>query len=106
MAMTVLLFPILGFMVVSWLVLVSRLFTYLRENHPNEYRKIGEPALFTNNTPKNNMQFLKFILGKRHSKLKDDVLVGKCRFLQKHFYLTAALYCSMALIVIVSYASS
>lgn len=105
-SIAVLCFPILGIMVAIWLVQVSRLFTYLRENHPIEYQKIGKPSLIMNNTPQNNMLFLKFVLGKRHLKLNDDMLVKKCGFLQRHFYSTAVLFISMALVVIVGHASS
>ena len=82
----VLAFPLLGVMAVVWLILVSDLFTYLREHHPAEYEAMGRPALFSNNTPKNNVSFIRFIQSKRSSDLGDDLLLRKCLCLKVFLY--------------------
>lgn len=88
----VVIFPILGIMVAIWFMQVSKLFKYLKEKHPKEYDAMGAPTLFMNNTPRNNIAFLRFIQGVRPSQLGDDHLVSWCRFLTKFFYVYMLLF--------------
>jgi len=85
-------FPVLGVMVLIWFRQLSKLFVYLRENHPKEYKDIGEPTLILNNTPKNNIALLRFIQGRRPSELGDEHLAQWCQFLTRFFYAYAALF--------------
>lgn len=77
---------------IVWFFQISRLFTYLRENHPDEYTEMGQPTLFMNNTPKNNVSFLRFILSERPSELNDELLEKKCKFLKRFFYTYIGLF--------------
>ena len=84
-------FTMLALMVSVWFVKISQFFNYLKSTHPAEFEAIGSPSLITNNTPSNNIKSLKFILGKRPAELNDELLMGKCRFLKRFFYIYMAL---------------
>jgi len=99
--------PTLGVMVLVWFFQLSKMFTYLRENHLQEYREMGEPTLFLNNTIKNNIAFLRFIRGSKPSELNDDYLVKKCHFLTKFLYASYSLFIGfIVLMFCLSYARS
>lgn len=72
--------------VIWWFVAVSKFFTYMASNHLAEYKEMGSPTLFANNTPRNNISFLRFILGNSYKKLDDPTLNKMCGFLKKFFY--------------------
>ena len=48
-------------LVVVWLILVSRYFSYLKVNFPSDYEMLGKPSLLKNNTPSSNLKFFKYI---------------------------------------------
>ena len=93
-------FPVLGIMVLIWFIKISKLFSYLRENHPGEYTAIGEPSLFMNNTPKNNILFLRFILGTRPQTIDDPQLALSCTFLKRFFYASLAVFAILTIAVL------
>lgn len=79
-------FPVLVAMVLIWFTLVSGLFSYLREHHPDEYEAMGRPTLFRNNSPGTSTSFLRFIQSKRPYQLNDEVLAKKCSLLRAFIY--------------------
>jgi len=88
-------FVFLGIMVASviwWFISVSRFFTYMASNHSAHYKEMGSPSLFSNNTPGNNLSFLRFILGNSYKELNDSTLNNICGFLKKFFYTYAVLF--------------
>ena len=92
-------FLVLGTVVLVWFRQVSKLFAYLDEHHPDEYTAMGKPTLVMNNTPKNNIFFLRFILGSRPSHLGDDYLSAKCTFLKRFFYFYMVLFIGLVVVV-------
>ncbi|MDF1645157.1 MAG: hypothetical protein P1U80_13360 [Pseudomonadales bacterium] len=90
------LFPALGVIVtvtvVVWFYQLTKLFNYLKLNHPDAYKEMGEPAIFTNNTPSNNVAFLKFLLGCKHKELGDNHLEQWCKFLARFLYVYVVLF--------------
>ena len=96
----VIVFPVLGVMILVWFRQLSKLFAYLRENHPQEYKEIGEPTLIMNNSPRNNIALLRFIQGKRPSDLGDEHLEKWCRFLTRFFYVCVGLFFSLIIVMV------
>ncbi len=47
-----------------WLFFVRKFFNSLKNDHPEEYEKLGSPGLFSNNTPRTNKNFLIFLFSK------------------------------------------
>ncbi|WP_040474153.1 hypothetical protein [Marinobacter algicola] len=73
-------------MVPAWFVLVSRYFSFVSANHPHLYQKMGQPSLFGNNTPSNNISFLRYVCGREYFSSGDDQLISKSLFLKRFFY--------------------
>lgn len=94
--------PVLGIMVLVWFRQLRKLFAYLKTKHPNEYKAIGEPTLILNNTPKNNIAFLRFIQSNRPSELGDVKLVQWCKFLTRFFYAYLFLFAGLIITMMVS----
>jgi hypothetical protein len=57
-----------------YLVLCVVLFGYLKRNHTIAWEKLGSPSLFWNNSPRNNVLFLRFLLRRDYEKLNDATL--------------------------------
>lgn len=61
-----------GFMMVSiplWFFLCWNLYRGLERFYPEKYESMGRPTLFTNNTFKTNVAFMKFLLGRQWNEL-------------------------------------
>ncbi len=71
----IVLFCVLFAAVIFWLVMVVWLFRRLRLRHFEMFEAIGSPDLFTNNTPRTNWLFLKFLYGRQWKALDDGPLV-------------------------------
>lgn len=91
-------FLTMAIMVPIWFVQISKLFKYLDAHHPNEYDAMGKPTLFLNNTPKNNIAFLRFILGSRNTDLDDAHLSKWCHRLKIFFYIYLSVFFSVIII--------
>ncbi len=72
--------------ILFWFSMVSRFFSYMSKNHAQVYSGLGSPALFSNNTPKNNIAFLSFILKGKYKVLKDANLSKRCNIMKLFFY--------------------
>ncbi|MCZ0867259.1 hypothetical protein O0V09_18840 [Dasania sp. GY-19] len=94
--------PTLGVMVLVWFRQITKLFDYLKNNYPAEYKSIGEPSLIMNNTPKNNIAFLRFIQGSRPAELGDEKLINWCKFLTKFFYAYMFIFAGFIITIMVS----
>ena len=79
-------------MVPIWFVVVSRYFRFLRENHADLYREMGSPSLFANNTPSNNVSFLRYVCGSKYLASEDSQLIKKSLFLKRFFYTYLAIF--------------
>ena len=97
---TLLLLPLIGamfLMVPIWFVVISKYFCYLRENHSVLYKEMGEPSLFMNNTPSNNLSFLRYVCGNKYLKSEDSQLISKSLFLKRFFYTYLVIFISVIL---------
>jgi hypothetical protein len=93
-------FPVLGVMGALWFWQLSKFFTWLRTHHPAEFKAMGEPSVFRNSTPSNNMSLLSFIMSDRASELGDETLIQWCRFLRKFFYIYLTLLIGLILVLV------
>ena len=59
-----------------WFWLCVKLFNSLKVRHPETYKSLGSPGLFTNNTLSNNIAFLRFLF-KREWQHLGDKGIGK-----------------------------
>ncbi len=83
-----------GYMLLSvfyWFYLCANLFGYLEKKHPDIYREMGSPTLIANNSPKNNISFLSFILRNKYSVLDDRFLDRRCKFMKYYLYTYCAI---------------
>lgn len=98
-SIVVLLFVLLLCGTVKHLLLVHRLFSRLSKSHPDVWRQLGEPALVSNSTPRNNMLFLGWLWRKDYQRLsrapQDVILAARVRAL------LVALILSFAALVVV-----
>ena len=69
----------------------------MASNHIAKYKEMGSPTLFANNTPRNNISFLKFILGNNYKNLDDPTLNKMCDFLKKFFYSYSSVFLFLAI---------
>lgn len=87
--LTLLLVPLIAamfLMVPIWFVVITKYFHYLRESQPDLYKEMGEPSLFSNNTPSNNLSFLRYVCSKRYLTSNDGQLISKSLFIKRFFY--------------------
>lgn len=105
---TLILIPLIGsmfLMVPIWFVVISKYFRYLRENHSELYKEMGEPSLFMNNTPSNTVSFLRYVCGNKYLRSEDRQLISKSLFLKRFFYTYLVIFISV-IIGFVSISSS
>lgn len=82
-------------MVPVWFMAVSKYFRFLRESHPETYKEMGMPTLLGNNTPSNNISFLRYVCGNKYLATNDNQLIAKSLFLKRFFYLYLAIFVSV-----------
>lgn len=85
--------------IIIWFILVSRYFRYLREKHPQTYARMGSPSLIMNNTPSNNIRFVKYICSDQCDETGDDELVAKTRTLRFILFSYTTVFAGLALTV-------
>jgi hypothetical protein len=76
---------------VVYLILIRRLMVRLSEGHRDTWRELGEPSLFLNNTPRNNMLLLRWLWRRSYLALDapDDIrLAARVRSLLLTLLLT------------------
>ncbi len=69
-----------------WTSFVWWLFRRLRTHHPAAYESIGSPSLFWDNSPRKNLQFLRFLQGSQWKELPDPKLIKVCRLMAVLMY--------------------
>ena len=89
-------------LVIFWFVYISKVFNYLAINHPKSFEDIGSPHVFSNNTPQNGINSLRFLLGSGHKKLNDPDLNTKCANLKKVFFIYSILLSLPIILVLIS----
>ncbi len=92
---TLLLFPLIAAMFVMvpvWFVVITKYFSYLRACQPDLYKEMGEPSLFANNTPSNNISFLRYVCGNKYFATEDESLISKSLFIKRFFYTYMAIF--------------
>jgi hypothetical protein len=79
--------------VICYLSVISYFFRYLRQHHEAVWIELGSPSLFLNNSIRNNLLVLKFLVLRRYRRIKDPrairlgnltlvlLLAGLCIFL-------------------------
>jgi hypothetical protein len=82
-------FLLLFFGAVIWNVNTYFILKHLKQYHPVKFKELGEPGMFTNNTPANTITYLKFILTGGWRELNDPSLSGKCYLMPILFMLCA-----------------
>jgi hypothetical protein len=65
-----LMLPIVGI----YLILISKFMSRMRDAHDEEYRRLGEPSLISNNTPVTTFRLVKFIALGSYKALGDSRL--------------------------------
>ena len=68
--------------VIAWLVMCSKLFRILKEEHPQKHKEMGSPSLFINNNLKSNYKFLKFLFKKEWETLSNEKLSSLGQFMR------------------------
>lgn len=96
------LFFIMLSMTILWFFIVSKFVSYLEKHHLETYRKLGGPNFFTINMPANGIALVRFFSSNASSALGDKVLVRKCAFLRKYFYVYWLLFFTLFLTAIIS----
>src|SRR5437764_4113787 len=66
--------------------MTAQLYRLLRERHPAVYDSLGQPTLFWNNSPKNSLAVLGFVLGGRFKQTHDPEVIRLCRFIRAFSY--------------------
>jgi hypothetical protein len=85
-------------MALVWLSSVWWLFRRLRRYHSATYESVGSPTLFWNNSPRNNVLFMRFLFGLRWRQLPDPLLVTVCWLMLAFFCVYMILFlCLIAL---------
>jgi hypothetical protein len=65
---------------------MAQLHRILRERHPAIYESLGQPTLFWNNSPKNSLAVVGYILSGRFKETGDAEVIRLCRFIQAFSY--------------------
>ncbi len=84
---------------VLWFMLVSQYLSYLREKHSTTFKSIGSPHLFLNNTPRNNINFFKYVWSEQCNGTHDLQLIKMTRTLRFIFIGYSVLFLSLILAV-------
>ncbi|AOH36488.1 hypothetical protein BGP89_09065 [Luteimonas sp. JM171] len=61
-------------MVITWFVLIRKLYARLERAHPGKYEAMGRPSLVLRNNIATNWATLKFLVGREHRALGDSGL--------------------------------
>jgi len=77
---------------VVYLVLCVVMFSYLKRNHLATWDGLGSPSLFWNNSIRNNMLFLKFLLWRDYKRLNDSTLTQIANATLMLFWVAAVLF--------------
>jgi hypothetical protein len=67
-------FGLQGSIVAIYFPLISKFTSRMQDAHTEEYKRLGEPSLFSNNTPANAFRLCKFILFGSYKELDDSRL--------------------------------
>jgi hypothetical protein len=89
-------------MIPVWFVVVSKFFTFLASEFPQEYKEMGSPTLLMNNSIGNNISFLNYIRSSRPKEIGDLVLIKKSQLLKRMFnaYLFTFISCIVGVCIL------
>ena len=65
---------------------MAQLHRTLRDQHPAIYESLGQPTLFWNNSGKNSLAVMKFVLSGRFRETQDPEVIRLCRFIRAFSY--------------------
>ena len=85
-------FVSLGVMVLIWFALATTLFNKLKRDHHDTFVQLGEPSLFWNNSPKNSVAFIGFLLGGKYKILNDHALTRHCVIMVWFFWVYLTIF--------------
>lgn len=96
-------FALLFALLAVWLILLSWLFSRLRNKHPSTYEAMGSPSLVRNNSMRNNWLFFKFLFSSHWRELGDSTVASLVRLLRLVFavYLVVFMTCVTLMFLLV-----
>jgi hypothetical protein len=72
---------------VAWLIVSSRLYAELRQNHPGLYRELGSPRLIMKKSLAVNYRVIRFLFNQKQESPLDPALDRLCRGLRSLLYI-------------------
>jgi hypothetical protein len=96
---TLILLIVFSLITVIYLGKLHFFFRYLKENEPEEWKRIGEPHLFLNNMPPNNIKLFKFLYKKEYLNLSNEKAIKKAEII-KHLLTTGLIIFPIAFVLI------
>ena len=85
-------FGVMFSMVLVWFVIVSKYFSYIRDNHPVLYQELGEPRLFASNDAASDISFVRYVFSKKYMESGDETLIAKSLLIKKLVYIYSAIF--------------
>jgi len=79
-------------LIVVYLILLARLLSCIRDKHPAEYKEMGEPSLFMNNSISNSMGVVRFLLDRDYRNIADPRVNQLGERLRQIFMTTISLF--------------
>lgn len=88
---------------VIYLILVAILFHYLKRVHTSLWNQLGSPLIFWNNSLRNNLLFLRFLLRRDYRTVADPKLTLLATVIFWLFCVCAALFAALFVIFLLSF---
>ncbi|MDG1732869.1 MAG: hypothetical protein P8M49_12910 [Thalassotalea sp.] len=85
-------FGAMGFVVLVWFLLVTKLFNLIEQNHPDKFQDMGEPHLSKNNTLSTNVAFMRYLFKKEWTSLNDPELTSLSITMRRIFITTLIVF--------------
>lgn len=93
------LFFLLFFLAICWFVFIEVVFFRLKKYHNKEYKMLGEPSIFWNNSLRNNFLFAKFLFARKYQKLNDKYLENICKGMLIFLIIYLVFFVSMIVLI-------
>ncbi len=95
------LFAVMGIMVLTWFILCKKLFKLLKTNQPKKYKELGEISLLINNSPGNNLKFIRYLFKKEWIELNDENISKLSQFMLNYMKVYLVLFIVVAFFPII-----
>jgi len=93
------LFFLLFCLAICWFVFLKIIFSRLKKYHIEEYKALGEPGVFWNNSLRNNFLFAKFLFARKYKKLNDKFIQVACDLMLAILILYFILFVSLIFLI-------